>query len=313
MADSADLSLQSESPRQDVTRRHAVGSMLQTALVVHPMSGRLLALIGPSLALGEATELQPLLAEVRRLVDAMAYLGQPFSDDEVASINAAAILGDERRAVNAIQHVLDPHCLLTIRINPESRVSVERGAAPARLIEQGWRAFLLKVRNEAGATAALRIDSPQARPVYRPGTGNSIAPKSVSPADVADRWLVVQTFDDKPMEPRLSGLDLEYRIVLLYSRDRGRREAQLGASLGDATQDIGFRNRAAVLFDIAPSRDIILHVRDENGQPTTASFVVKDKVGHVYPARSKRLAPDFRTRSIAPTAKASVCRRASSR
>ena len=30
-----------------------------------------------------------------------------------------------------------------------------------------------------------------------------------------------------------------------------------------------------------------------HGRPTTASFVIQDKVGRVYPARSKRLAPDF--------------------
>ena len=49
----------------------------------------------------------------------------------------------------------------------------------------------------------------------------------------------------------------------------------------------------AVLFDIAPSHDVTLHVLDENGRPTTASFVIKDSIGRVYPARSKRLAPDF--------------------
>ena len=49
--------------------------------------------------------------------------------------------------------------------------------------------------------------------------------------------------------------------------------------------DLGFRNRTAVLFDIAPSRDVTLRVRDERGRPTTASFVIEDKVGRVYPAR----------------------------
>jgi len=95
------------------------------------------------------------------------------------------------------------------------------------------------------------------------------------------------------MVPELSGLELEYRIVLLYSRDRGRREAQLGASLGPVTQDIGFRNRAAVLFDITPSRPVTFRVRDERGEPCMASFVIRDRIGRVYPARSKRLAPDF--------------------
>ena len=104
-----------------------------------------------------------------------------------------------------IERVLDPHCLVTVRINPESRVSVERGAAPARLVEHGWRAFLMKVRNEAGVTGVLNAESPQARPVYRPGTGAPLAPQSVLPADIADRWLALTTYGAKPMEPQLSG------------------------------------------------------------------------------------------------------------
>ncbi len=273
--------------RIEITRRTVVSVMLQLGIVAHPFGRQVLAL-GLS-----QTEPQPLLAAVRRLVDAMAFLGEPFSDADRARLTAA---GNQTRAadvVSEIERVLDPHCLVTVRINPESRVSVERGAAPARLVEQGWRAFLMKVRNEAGVTGVLNAESPQARPVYRPGTGSPLAPQSVLPADIADRWLALTTYGAKPMEPQLSGLALEYRIVLLYSRDSGRREAQMGAHLGAATSDLGFRNRTAVLFDIASSRDTTLRVRDENGRPTTASFVIQDKVGRVYPARSKRLAPDF--------------------
>jgi hypothetical protein len=277
----------------DLTRRAAVGSILQAALLAHPVGSRLWVMSGPSRTSGPRTDLQPVVAQVRRLVEAMAYLGEPFSEADRARLEAAANMGDDARAVVEIQRILDPKCLLAVRVNPESRVSVERGPAPARLIERGWRAFLMKVRNEAGVTGKLDAESPQARRVYRPGTGSAIAPASVSPADVADRWLALETFDGKPMEPTLSGLELEYRILLAYSRDRGRREAQLGASLGDGSQDIGFRNRVAVLFDIAPSRDVTLHVHDEKGLPTTASFVIKDRIGRVYPVRSKRLAPDF--------------------
>jgi hypothetical protein len=275
------------------SRRRAIGSILQFATLAHPVGGRLLALALPSVRLRTGVELQPLVAEVRRVIDAMAYLGEPFSDADRALLDAAANMSDQARAVDEIQRVLDVRCLLAIRINPESRVSVSRGAAPPRLVQQGWRAFLMKVQNEAGTTGTLGVESPQARPVYRRGTGLAMAPHSVLPADVADRWLVVDTFRDKPMEPQLSGLDLEYGIVLLYSRDAGRREAQLGAQLGVGSEDIGFRSRTAVLFEIAPSRDITLHVRDEHARPTTASFVIRDKIGRVYPARSKRLAPDF--------------------
>ena len=143
----------------EVTRRHAIGSILHAAVLAHPIGSRLLVMSSPSLARGPHTELQPLLAEVRRLIEAMAYLGEPFSEVERAGLDAAANITEEARAVAEIQRILDPHCLLAVRINPESRVAVERGAAPAHLVEQGWRAFLMKVRNEAGATSALDVES----------------------------------------------------------------------------------------------------------------------------------------------------------
>ena len=270
-----------------LSRRRLLGSIFGFVVFAHPLGKRLVA----------AIEAQPLIAQVGRLIDAMAYLGEPLGDADRERITAAAGMPDGARAVEEIQQVLDPRCLLSIRINPESRISVDRAAAQARLVEQGWRAYLVKVRNEGGVTGVLSLESPQARPVYRRGTGLAMAPQSVRPADVTDRWLDLDTYGQKPMEPQLSGLELEYRIVLLYSRESGRREAQIGATLGPGTEDIGFRNRTAVLFDVAQSRDVTLRVRDENGRPSMASFVVKDKLGRVYPSRSKRLAPDFFFRS----------------
>ncbi len=273
----------SDVAEMPLSRRRLLASLFGVVAFAHPLGKHLLA----------ATEIQPLVAQVRRLIDAMAYLGEPLPDADQNRLEAAANMTSAAHGLEEIQRVLDPRSLLAIRINPESRISVERAAAPARLVEQGWRAYLVKVRNEAGVTGVLSLESPQARPVYRRGTGLAMPPQTVRPADITDRWLDLDTYGQKPMEPALSGLDLEYRIVLLYSRDRGRREAQIGATLGPGTQDIGFRNRAAVLFEVAPSREVTFRVRDENGRPCMGSFVVKDKVGRVYPARSKRLAPDF--------------------
>src|SRR6185436_12054848 len=48
-----------------------------------------------------------------------------------------------------------------------------------------------------------------------------------------------------------------------------------------------------ILFDAQPTREIVFRAKDENNQPTTAAFLVKDSQGHVYPSQAKRLAPDF--------------------
>ena len=108
-----------------------------------------------------------------------------------------------------------------------------------------------------------------------------------------DRWLDLQSFDGQPLQPTLSGLPLEYRIVQLYSRDVGRREAKFSFNVGQGTQDLGFRNEADLLFTCRPAREIKLLVRDEHGAATTAGFTIRDAAGRVYPAQAKRAAPDF--------------------
>ncbi|HWW75298.1 MAG TPA: hypothetical protein VNZ44_07880, partial [Pyrinomonadaceae bacterium] len=257
---------------------------------------------GESEAKGEALELQPLAAQARRVVEALELLGEPFTEADKRAIDRASEDSDEARALAAIQGVLDRRVLANVQISPESRVSVTRGAARAQLVEKGWRCFLVKVRNDAGLTAQLRATSRNALPVYARGDtpnipgGFSLDPRptqKITPGDIAARWLELSMFDKPPLDAKLSGLSLEYRIVQLYSRDRGRREAQLGFDVGAGSQDIGFRNDVPVLFECLPSKDVTLRVLDEDGRPTTASFVIRDPQGRQYPAKTKRLAPDF--------------------
>src|ERR1035438_1595279 len=43
----------------------------------------------------------------------------------------------------------------------------------------------------------------------------------------------------------------------------------------------------------SPCVALIVDVRDEDGRPTMASFIFRDARGRVYPAPSRRLAPDL--------------------
>jgi hypothetical protein len=249
----------------------------------------------------EVVELQPFAAQARRVAEALELLGEPLSAADARALERAEEDADEARGAAAIEKVLDRRALVHVQISPESRVSVTRGAARGLLVEQGWRCFLVKVRNDAGVTAQLRATSPNALPVYARGIsdipgGFSLDPRpkqKITPGDIAARWLELSMFDKPPLEAKLSGLALEYRVIQLHSRDRGRREARLGFDVGAGSQDIGFRNDVPVLFDCLPSKDVTLRVLDEKGRPTTASFVIRDPQGRQYPAKTKRLAPDF--------------------
>jgi hypothetical protein len=235
---------------------------------------------------------QPLAAQAKRVAAALEYVGAPLSPDEVARLEKAYELSDAA-CVEAIQETLNPKVLFAVQINPESRVKVRRGPASAELFEQGWRVFLVRVHNEAGVTAPLEVESPNAALPYQRSRYEAEPEVSVSASDVRNRWLEVSLYTGQPLEERLSGLEVEYRIIELCSRDTGKREATVGFNVGQGTQDIGFRNEASVLFECVPSVDLVFDVRDVDGTAAMASFIIRDHRRRVYPVPSRRLAPDF--------------------
>src|SRR5579862_2904233 len=95
-------------------------------------------------------ELQPLVAQVKRVIEGLDYLGAPLSTEERQQLDGAMANTDSAAAVAAIQQVLDNHCLVGLTINPEMRVKAAPGPAGAELVAEGWRTFLIKVQNEAG-------------------------------------------------------------------------------------------------------------------------------------------------------------------
>jgi len=230
-----------------------------------------------------AVERQPLVSATERLVEALEYSGSPLSQSQRDDLAAALKHSDDREAVLGIQKVLDELCLAVVNINPESRVKVADG--------------LVKVENEAGVTAVLQAASPNAAPVYQRGRGARQRPstdqKLVSPSDVPGRFLDIAMYNRQPLKQNLSGLRLEYRIIQLYSRDVGAREARLSFNVGQGTQDIGFRNAVPILFKCVPAVEVVLGVRDVDGSATTAGFVIRDGQGRIYPNPARRLAPDF--------------------
>src|SRR6516165_3218782 len=242
---------------------------------------------------GELVPLQPLAAEVRELETTLEFLGQPLAAADKAGINAAFGKAEPEAALRETEAILDKYALVIVTINPESRVSVKRGPAPASLVQNGTRLFLVKVINQAGVSAPLAVESPNSGPVYIRSTGNPSPAIQLTPEGARERWAEISLYDKEPFEPRLSGFALEYRILLIYSRDPGQRAAKLSFNVGQGTQDVGFLNETTILFDVAPAHDIKLKVLDEKGQPTMASFILRDTQGRIYPNPAKRLAPDF--------------------
>ncbi len=225
---------------------------------------------------------QPLGANVGRLLQALEFLGAPLPEETTRKIEKAI----EARDAAGLQQLLDPHVLAVVSLSPEARVKASRGPAKGVLQQGGYTPVLLKVINESTVTKALRIRSPQGRPVYAgPGAKPGSSDKN--------SFLELEVYTKQPMTANLSGLKVEYALALIYSKESGQREATLAFDVGEGTQDLGFRAEVPVLFEVKPAVPVRLRVLDYDGKPTVGRFTFRDKQGHVYPPRGKRLAPDF--------------------
>ncbi len=223
---------------------------------------------------------QPLLAQALRLKDALSFLGSGLSPGDARMLEQIQHKPPTPETVNAIQQILDPYCLAMINISPEARVKVARGPAGARIMQHGWTSFIVKVHNEAGVTAQLKVESPNAAPALHISTfqHRAMQKNGITEAQVASRFLEILLYQNPPLLPNLSGLLLEYAVVQVYSKDAGKREAEIGFNIGQGSQDIGFRNTIPVLFDIRPSVKVTLQIKDDDGSPAMASFVITDGI-----------------------------------
>jgi hypothetical protein len=254
-----------------------------------------LAILGSTLAAfaQDSPALQPLARNARQIESALSYLGSPLSAEDERRINEAVAATDDAAAVHEIEETLDKHVLVDVEINPESRVKIEAGDAKPELLEAGTRVFLVKVINQAGVTAPLVVESPNSGNVYIKSNGSPEPNQVLTPEEARERWADISLYDKNPLNPRLSGMTVEYRILAIYSHDSGQRSAKLSFNVGQGTQDIGFRNELVLTFNILPAKIVGVHIVDEKGLPATASLVIRDGIDRIYPNPSKRLAPDM--------------------
>lgn len=239
---------------------------------------------------------QPLGANVKRLIDALEYLGSPLPEDLSKKLSEAAVNRDAAQ----LQQLLDQEVLFAVHLNPEVRVKVARGPGAAVLQQGGFTPVLVKVINDSTVSGRLQITSPQSGPVYSGAAINSLKRMAQTELNdnentsgATDRFLELEMFRSRPMTPDLSGLNVEYAIALIYSIESGKREATIGFDVGSGTQDIGFRGEVPILFEIKRAVPVVLSIHEENGEPTSARLIFRDAQGRVYPPQAKRLAPDL--------------------
>ena len=239
---------------------------------------------------------QPLVEQVQRLNESMRFLGIPLDESSQNKLQEAMETGK----VSGIESVLDALVLFEVDINPESRVKVQQGPVNPILNQGGYTPFLVKVINHAPVTSRLNVISPQAGQVY--GGMTSLSARRMQRESLQEledqvgdtkRFLDISFYERPPMTTHLSGLELEYKLLWIYSSRAGSVEATVVFDVGQGTQDIGFRSEVPVLFQVRSATNVTLNILDMDGKPSTGRLVFRDAAGHVFPPQAKRLAPDF--------------------
>lgn len=227
-----------------------------------------------------AVEGQPLAAEARRVAAAMELLGRPLPDSVKAALEEA---GDDPFK---IQRALQPEVLVDVTLGEPGKA--KPGPGRPLLQASGYQPCLIRVVNPAGATGPLKVGSPQSGPVYAGVAELSMQRQDQKPLRENEnsagdaRPLQVELYEDPPLTKGLSGLRLQYMVLLIYADQPGVRKATI--SVGGAAAEVELEARPAV-----PVKLRLL----EDGAPTTARLTFTDAAGHVYPPQPKRLAPDL--------------------
>ena len=252
-----------------LTRRSAVVALLQCGIVAHAFGCRQLA-AGPF-----QTESQPLLAAVGRLVDAMAYLGEPFARQTSARLRRR---GQEktrrarsRKSSGSSTRVAWSAFASIRRAASRSSAAPPRRGWSSRGGAHSWSRCGTKRASPAGSTSrARRRGRSTGRDRARRWRRQSCARPTSSTAGSRSRCSTRSRWSRSSPDSSSSTASC---CSTAATAAAARRSS--APSLGAGSEDIGFRNRVAVLFDVAPSRDVTLRVRDEHGRPRMASFVVQ--------------------------------------
>ncbi len=91
---------------------------------------------------------QPLFASAVRAVRKLQDLGDPLPADvvtQLSKLEGSSLSEAERRS--QLETLLRPFVLVDVSIDGQGTAVATPGAAPPRLVQHGWRSFLVRVAN----------------------------------------------------------------------------------------------------------------------------------------------------------------------
>lgn len=167
----------------------------------------------------------------RRLLSVVSRFSSDSRSKQAIKQMKAAASERELRAA------LRPLTLLSVSVNPESRVKIHSLQPKITLRCDRPRMFLIRVENTAGITAPLNL---------------SPIDLAVDPVASAD-WCTVEVIESPLTTREFTGAVKEFKVMRITPHKSGLREVRITGDAGQGTQDLGFRATTDVLLEIKPN------------------------------------------------------------
>jgi len=242
----------------------------------------------------DQVDFQPFSKHVNRLIQKLEYLGAPLPEATVERLHQLTTDSLSRNVVE-IQKILDSLCLVSVMVNPESRVKSAQGPASAKLYQQHPERFLVKIINQAGVTSRIRLTSDESAASNQESDHNHAQLPEKSDNLFHFRvYLPGGPWLHSPQKHKLTGLEVNYGVIFATCNETGKREATLSFDVGQGTQDLGFRSDLPILFNSLPTYELeISKITDHTNQDLMAGLIIKDRHGQIFPGQTTRTSPDL--------------------
>ncbi|WLD10684.1 CehA/McbA family metallohydrolase [Planctellipticum variicoloris] len=238
---------------------------------------------------------QPLGSQIRRLIETFESLGTPFDDAVIEELRMAMREGNASR----LQTILDPH-VAAVGTVVASGPALRAENHAVSLQQHGYVPVLIKVLNPAESTGRWEVQSPQAGLAFRGQADLSMVRQQQEQfkddkqtPDVAGRFLHLEPYGQPPQIRNLSGLAVEYVVLLMAADTPGRHPIVLRWGVADDDGQVRRWAETELTVNVQPAHVVRLQVRDERNLPSTARLTIRDARGRVYPPQARRVAPDL--------------------
>jgi len=256
----------------------------------------------------EAKWSQTTFSQVKRIVEALRLAGEPFPLDDATRV--LHLLSDQADSTAAeLTRILDRYTVIRVKLDPHGVGDASPGGCDFQLRELGWRNFLVRVDNPAKVVGPLFLAGRRVLPegdlqssIHDSHVlGNDERQAVKSSPDVnydlgrdPSQWLGFRFGLATLLKDGLEGAAVEYQLLQLYSQAGGQNTASIVvglAALPGAHRSTG-RSFTKTFTSTPPSR-VALSIKDSDGEGATASLLITDLAGRVYPAPAHRIEPDL--------------------